>query len=388
MDKNLTVEKALKELLAEKKFLLNDSKALVTILHKHVAPVHAMQLTLFRKALLDANIGEVLMVADGLDKNARSTAEAEAVARLKKINLPEESAMLVIQTLTETMGWNKKVLEPPELSSISVNEMKFFPIINNNVQSSQQETTKSTLEPDELIGEYPPLDLLVTQQETLKSNPKTVATHINTIAEDDKIDSKTSSDTRNNSVSVVEIFQQARNRKTAKAINKNGKINSKTSNDVKNNNISVTEIFQWARRSFKIQEIIVAFNEMMRETAKATGFGSNMQIRQKFMKDYNVIAFKCVNFIERVNHPEEKPRFVVCETSESTLWGVPLLDGTLAVLPSLREYESTAHYQGGLKELFGSNYISGSYQKIEVIRPAIMNRDYQITQKGELNLSR
>ena len=143
-----------------------------------------------------------------------------------------------------------------------------------------------------------------------------------------------------------------------------------------------------SQESYKIQEIVVAFNEMMRETAKATGFSSNMQIRQKFMEDYRVIAFKCVNFMERVNHPEEKPRFVVCETSESTLWGVPLSGDTLAVLPSLREYESTAHSHGGLKELFKAGYTSGNYRNIEVIKPAIVTRDYKIIEKGELSLSR
>lgn len=357
MDKNLTVENALKELLAEKKFLLNDSRALVTTLQKHVAPVHAMQLTLFRKALLDANISEALMLADGLDKNARSQAEVEAVARLKEINLPEESAMLVVHTLTEAMDWHKEVLKTSEPTSISDNELKFFPVINNNVHS---------------------------QHETTKSNSKPVAIHINTVSENDKIESNTSSDTRNNGISVVELFQQAKSRKTVKTVNEDGNTDSKTSNATRNNSISVTELFQWAQRSFKIKEIVIAFNEMMRETDTTI---NGIFIRQKFIKDYRVIAFKCVNFEERVNRPEVPPRFMVCTISESKLWGVSLSDGTLAVLPGLHEYESTAHYQSGLKELFKSEYISGSYRKIEVIKPAIIKRDYQIIKRGELSLS-
>ena len=142
------------------------------------------------------------------------------------------------------------------------------------------------------------------------------------------------------------------------------------------------------QESSEIREIVVAFNEMMRETAKAQGFGSSMQIRQKFIKDYRVIAFKCVNFEERVNRPEVQPRFETSDMLENTLWGTPLQDGTLAVLPGLRQYESTAHSQGGLKELFRSSYISGSYRKIEVIKPAIVTRDYKIIEKGELSLSR
>ena len=138
--------------------------------------------------------------------------------------------------------------------------------------------------------------------------------------------------------------------------------------------------------SSKIKDIVTAFNEMMRKPATTTMSGLNM--RQQFMKDYKVIAFKCVNFEERVNRPEDKPRFATCTTSESTLWGVPLQDDTsLAVLPGLRNYESTAHDQGGLKELFESGYTGGSYRKIEVIEPAIVTRDFQIIKRGKLRLS-
>lgn len=147
-----------------------------------------------------------------------------------------------------------------------------------------------------------------------------------------------------------------------------------------------TETVRDLQGSSESQKIALAFNKMMFDLTRAQGLGPR-NIRDAFMQNYRVVAFKCSNFEERINRPEVKPQFVTCQPSEGTLWGVPLSDGNLAVLPALREYESTAHSQGGLKELFDSDYRSGSYRKIEVTRPAIMTRDFQIIKKkGELRL--
>lgn len=118
MDKNLTVQEALTELLTEKKSLFNDSKTLVAALKEH-APAHSNKVALFRKALLETNIGEALMVADGLSRDARAKAETESVARLQEVHMTKKNALFVVQTLTEAMGWNREqtddnpVQEPP-----------------------------------------------------------------------------------------------------------------------------------------------------------------------------------------------------------------------------------------------------------------------------------
>ena len=140
--------------------------------------------------------------------------------------------------------------------------------------------------------------------------------------------------------------------------------------------------------SSEIQKIIVAFNKMMLDSTKLDeGSVDLWRLRNNFIKDYKVIAFKCVNSQERVNRPEEQPRFESCQASESTLWRIQLSDGTFAVLPGLREYESTVHLQGGMKELFKSGYTSGTYRKIEVVRPAIVRQNFNIAEQGELRLS-
>lgn len=137
----------------------------------------------------------------------------------------------------------------------------------------------------------------------------------------------------------------------------------------------------------EIQKIIVAFNKMMLDSTKLDESSMELwKLRNNFIENYKVIAFKCVNSQERVNHPEEQPRFEMCRPSESTLWCIKLSDGTFAVLPGLREYESTAHFQGGMKELFNADYKTGTYRKIEVVKPAIVKRDFSINEQGELRL--
>lgn len=151
--------------------------------------------------------------------------------------------------------------------------------------------------------------------------------------------------------------------------------------DTQGQSLGMRKSLQW---SSDIQKIIAAFNEMMRETKGL----SVINARQKFISDYKVTTFKCINSEERVNHPEVSPRFASCAPSDSSLWGVALLDGTLVVLPGLREYESIAHNQGGLKEIFDTGgYKNGTYRKIEVIKAALMTRDFQLIEQGKLSLS-
>ena len=169
MNENLTVQEALAKLLAEKKSLLNDSKALMTALQEHVAPAYSMQLAFFRNALVEANIGEVLILSDGSNKDTRDRAKSESIARLEKNNMPKERAEFVVQTLTEAMGWHKEPPPPLELPSSHNDDLKFFPVVDDNIQHSQQETQIKASE--------------------------SVKTHLDTIDENDNADNKTESKT-------------------------------------------------------------------------------------------------------------------------------------------------------------------------------------------------
>lgn len=108
MEGNLTVQEALTNLLAEKKSLLNNGKMLVEKLEECVAPKYFDELTEIRMALIETSIGERLLAVDELGKREKALAEFEAAIQLQKINLPNESDVNIVKTLTEAMGWNQK----------------------------------------------------------------------------------------------------------------------------------------------------------------------------------------------------------------------------------------------------------------------------------------
>lgn len=142
------------------------------------------------------------------------------------------------------------------------------------------------------------------------------------------------------------------------------------------------------------RDVLAAFQNMTQQIAKVSAYEGKI-IRANFAKEYLVHAFKCVNAEQRVNNRELSPVFTETTLTEGTLWGIPLQDGTLAVFPNLREYESSIHYQGGMKELFDSNYSNGVYRQIKVKTPALIAFDHQgkdfdsnaIKQIGELRLN-
>lgn len=140
------------------------------------------------------------------------------------------------------------------------------------------------------------------------------------------------------------------------------------------------------------RNVMVAFKRMMDQIAGVSTYEGE-DIRENFAEKYQVRVFRCVNAEARMTNRELLPKFE--ESMDGELWGISLQDGTLAVFPNLSTYESTIHFQGGMKELFVSNYNGGSYSQIQVKSPAIVTGDYQtknfdsdaIQQKGELILS-
>ena len=138
MDKNLTVQEALTKLLAEKKSLLNDSKTLVAKLNEHVAPAHFNKIALFRKALLETNINEILMAADGLGQDARAKAETESVARLQEVHMTKKNALFVVQTLTEAMSRNRE-----QTDDNPIKKLKFIPVTPQNPPQGKSSQEKS-----------------------------------------------------------------------------------------------------------------------------------------------------------------------------------------------------------------------------------------------------
>ena len=110
-------------------------------------------------------------------------------------------------------------------------------------------------------------------------------------------------------------------------------------------------------------------------------------IIKDFIESNNVVGVTCTNAEQRPFRPNDPPRFEKSQSLESEIWAVSLRDGMLAIFPNIPEYEESSHKYGGLKELFRSNYKGGNYNKISVIRPAIVTSTFEIKAEGELQLS-
>ena len=135
----------------------------------------------------------------------------------------------------------------------------------------------------------------------------------------------------------------------------------------------------------KLEQIADEFNAMVARAANA-GMGV-VDVKREFVQKYGVIAFKCVNYHDRMSDSGLPPQFAVDDPlAGKNLWGIPINNEYLAVVPNMPDYEKNAHFKGGMKELFNSAYSDGRY-KIKVKRPAIVKRsNFGIEIPGELEL--
>ena len=103
MEKNLVVQEAISNLLKGNNALLNNSQALMEGLKKQVPPSFSLDLAFFSKALIDANIGELMASLTDLNESEQQQVKDTAVTRLKKINIPEGRALSVVETIMDAV---------------------------------------------------------------------------------------------------------------------------------------------------------------------------------------------------------------------------------------------------------------------------------------------
>lgn len=115
--------------------------------------------------------------------------------------------------------------------------------------------------------------------------------------------------------------------------------------------------------------------------------------RDAFVHKHNIRFFTCTNYDLRMRQNSLPPVFQATNSSSSgTYWALQIdRQGGYIVVPNPSlNYENQIHSVGGMKEAFQSNYDSGSYGHIEVLRPAIfrcVNENWSIQQPGQLRLS-
>lgn len=133
---------------------------------------------------------------------------------------------------------------------------------------------------------------------------------------------------------------------------------------------------------------VAAYNDLM-QRVKSMGV-AGQDAKKEFVSRFQVRAFSCVNYTERVNRPDLPPRFADASSAlTGNFWAFPVRGDTFAVVPNIKTYEGQLHDTGGLKEAFISNFMPGkTFQSIYVVRPAIFGVGWaSIVQQGELRLS-
>lgn len=141
-------------------------------------------------------------------------------------------------------------------------------------------------------------------------------------------------------------------------------------------------------KSDSIKDITAAFRKLQDALANPKS-GNLKTLRDSFARQYNVQPFKCINSTERQAFPGTPPKFGAGDITEGRFWAIPIGD-KYAVFPNpLMSYDESGHAQGGLSELFDSNYEGSNYKNIEVLSPAVISNFNRLgdIEKGYLFLS-
>ena len=133
--------------------------------------------------------------------------------------------------------------------------------------------------------------------------------------------------------------------------------------------------------------LVANFNRL---ADKKAGYELN-QARKEFVSKYNVRAFSCANYEERMNEPIPPPKFLDSESAFSgEYWAVPLKLTQFAVFPNVKAYTNNFHAARAMGEVFNSNFTSGrTYNEIIVDSPAIFEYSgaaWHLKKQGVLQL--
>ncbi len=113
------------------------------------------------------------------------------------------------------------------------------------------------------------------------------------------------------------------------------------------------------------------------------------KVRKSFRKRFDVRAFSCINEELRRKQPDLRPLFAEKNVFfEGRYWAMPVLNRMYVVVPSMGSYEARIHSDGGMKDVFESNFEQGKkYNVIRVICPALFGTGWKCIKKGKLELS-
>ena len=133
-------------------------------------------------------------------------------------------------------------------------------------------------------------------------------------------------------------------------------------------------------------DFIAEYNLILNET---NGY-QKKTAKENFVAKYKVRAFNCVNFNERMNQPSLKPNFFEVESiQEGEYWAIPVGGNTFKVVPNINSYNENYHVARAMGEVFDSNFVSATYNKIQIDVAAEFNfsgQNWTLVKKGKLIL--
>ena len=122
---------------------------------------------------------------------------------------------------------------------------------------------------------------------------------------------------------------------------------------------------------------------------KLSGFSAR-QAREKFLRRYKVRAILCANVEERMNNPKIPPTFAeTASIAEGDFWACQIDENLFAVVPNLKSYTENHHAERAFGAVFNSNFVAGSYSKIQVIHAAtfLFDKNWSLNSQGKLLLN-
>lgn len=128
------------------------------------------------------------------------------------------------------------------------------------------------------------------------------------------------------------------------------------------------------------------YNDILSET---DGY-KKKTAREEFISKYNVRAFNCINFNERMNNPALTAIFEeVSPVRIGDYWAIPVSEKVFKVVPNVKAYNENYHIARAMGEVFNSGFNFSTYSKIYVDMAAEFTNSgqfWRLIKKGKIIL--
>ena len=331
------MDEILKEILNRDKNILARRDDLIKILDEQVPNNQRRTYAALRKALT-LNVGEIFLVNDFSDWEKQERA--------------------------------RQILKESGMQDAKINHVIniFVSVLNLNPQLKKYNLEEKIIALDESLNAC----LLINQKLLLR-----IKKLENQIAEIDTLKKR---------IAVLE--KEIANLKLANDFNKTASKNSTAPNEIKPARPKIYAKIETPPPSNlldKRKDFINDFNAL-------NNFAPNEKRvkRNEFFNKYQIRAFNCKNYNERMNNPALKPEFeITTQAINGEYWAYEIGSNTFAIAPNVKSYNYNCHVARAMGEVFDSNFVSGFYSNIQLERAAEFinsGQNWTLVKKGKLIL--